>query len=425
MMAKFGSAVLLLVLLSAPAAAAGVGEDERILVTFADPGMSNAARPGPPRPGYVRRGASYLVSVNVRRAANRVAKDFGLEVVDEWPIVALKVHCLVYAIPGDVPVATLLDRLRERPEVESAQRLNTFEVNGAQVQSGADPFARLQHNHDTLELARAHDWSRGAGASVTVIDTGADLKHPELESRISAHRDFVNQRGREFAADAHGTAVAGVIAASAGNGIGVAGVAPEAELVVLKACWYAEGRERAVCDSFTLAKALAHVLESDTHILNLSLGGPPDALLSRLLNLVIEQGIVVVAAAPANGSNGFPANVADVIVVGSNPVAQKAASSARLFAPGDEILVPVPGGGFDYASGTSLSAAQVSGVVALLVARRPGLAIDELVTLLADSHVDNDDFVNACRALASLLQETGCRDTRAANNTPQSDSEGD
>ena len=73
--------LLLLSLLLATAAYADGTDDTRILVTFADPGMSNAARAGPARPGYGRRSAAYLVSVGVRRAANRVARDFDLQVI--------------------------------------------------------------------------------------------------------------------------------------------------------------------------------------------------------------------------------------------------------------------------------------------------------------------------------------------------------
>ena len=103
-------------------------EDERtrILVTYSDPGMSNAARAGPVRPGYNRRSSTYLVSVNLKRKAKRIAKEFGLQAIDEWPILPLKVHCLVYAVSDDVPVEQLLRRLRVKPEVESAQVLNEF-----------------------------------------------------------------------------------------------------------------------------------------------------------------------------------------------------------------------------------------------------------------------------------------------------------
>jgi len=390
----------------------------RILLTFSDPGMSSAAKPG--RPGYNRRSSAYLVSFSVKRAANRIAKEYNLRLIDEWPILPLKVHCLVYAVTDDMPVEQLLTDIRARPEVDSAQLLNQFEVSGTLATDTADPYLKLQHNLATLELAQAHTWSRGDGTSVSIIDTGADLSHPELRTQIKNHQDFVNDDEIEFADDAHGTAVAGVISASSNNGIGIVGIAPSTQVTVLKACWYAGTASRAVCDSFTLAKALSYAVESDTDIINLSLGGPSDPLLRRLVDLGLKRGIVVVAAANGPQRTGFPAEIPGVIVVGSdNQVGQ--ADSLRtisLLAPGDEILVPVPGGGFDYASGSSLSAAQVSGIVALLVARRPGLTGDDVTTLLIDSRADIGGSVNACRALAQLLQQSGCRrdDSTAAQS---------
>jgi subtilisin family serine protease len=382
----------------------------RILVTIADAGMSNAARAGPPRPGYTRRTSGYLVSVGVRRKAERLAREYDLEVVDEWPIVALSVHCLVYELPDGKGIDELLEQLRQRPEVESVQPLHEFEVGNALPGPATDPYTELQHNLDTLELIAAHAWSRGGGTRVTIIDTGADLEHPDLASRIHVHEDFTGSAA--FSADAHGTAVAGIIGAASGNGFGMTGVAPDTEMTLLRACWYADDRPRAVCDSFTLAKALAHVLDSATDVINLSLSGPHDPLLSRLLELAIDRGIVVVAAAPA--APGFPADVAGVIVVGAQP--DGTGHKVTLVAPGTEILVPVPGGGFDYASGSSLSAAHVSGVVALIIAERPDLGHEDIATLLAASVPPGNGSINACRALASLLQRSGCRDNATVRN---------
>jgi subtilisin family serine protease len=418
---KSSGVILLLVVLTT---ALGVRVDDsvaaggtRILVTFSDPGMSSAARAGPARPGYSRRTSTYLVSVNVNRAANRLAKDFGLHKIDEWPIVPLKVHCLVFAVGDGIAVEQLLGRIRERPEVESAQLLNEFEISGALNGPAADPYSGLQHNLDTLELAKAHAWSLGSGIRVTIIDTGADFHHPDLKSQIRTHEDFADAGHGEFAADAHGTAVAGVIGAASNNGFGVVGVAPSAQLSVLKACWYrnGSGARRAVCNSFTLAKALSYALDSETDVINLSLGGPSDELLGRLVGLALYRGIVVVAAAPAKQQLGFPANIDGVIVVESEQslVANEVSHRFAVQAPGDEILVPVPGGGYDYASGSSLSAAHVSGIVALLVAKQAGLTRDEIRLLLIGSRSIAGKSVNACRALAQLLRQSGCRDDEA------------
>lgn len=386
-------------------------EMTKILVTFADPGMSNATRAGPPGPGYRRRSSNYLTSVGVKRAANRIADEFNLQELDEWPIISLKVHCLVYGVATGETVEDLLHRLRQRPEVESAQRLNEFEVNGTSAGEYPDPYTNLQHNLDTLELVQAHRWSLGDGTKVTIIDTGADLAHPELRSQITDHQDFVGSGANDFSTDAHGTAVAGVIAAAANNGVGLIGVAPSTRLTILKACWYADDKTTAVCNSFTLAKALSYAIDSDTDIVNLSLGGPSDELLGRLLQKVIERGILVVVAAPAHTPTGFPAEVPGVIVVTSSDADDRQQFDDRFFisAPGSDILVPVPLGGYDFSSGRSLSAAHVSGVVALLIARQPRLTSQRASTLLADSQQSASASVNACRALAALLQKSGCR----------------
>lgn len=378
----------------------------KILVTFADPGMSSAARAGPAGPGYRRRSSTYLTAVGVKRAANRIAEEFDLVTLDEWPIVSLKVHCLVFGVAADVQLEDLLARLAKRPEVESAQLMNEFEVSATRGVGTADPYSNLQHNHTTLELMQAHNWSLGDGTNVTIIDTGADLEHPELKTQIAAHHDFVEDEDSDFSADAHGTAVAGVIGAASYNGIGMLGVAPSTQLSILKACWYGPNDSLAKCDSFTLAKALSHAIESRTDVINLSLGGPSDALLGRLVKHALSDGIVVVAAAPKQSRFGFPAEISGVIVVDSKG---HAAARFPIKAPGDDILVPVPDGGYDYASGSSLSAAHVSGIAALLVAQRPDLTSRQVNTLLVASRPTMDQSVNACRALAELLQRSGCR----------------
>lgn len=387
-----------------------VGVDTtKILVTFADPGMSNATRAGPSGPAYRRRSSTYLTSVGVKRAANRIADDFNLVTLDEWPIISLKVHCLVFGVKDDVQIEDLLARLRQRPEVESAQLMNEFEVTGTSSEGNNDPYSNLQKNLSGLELTQAHNWSLGDGTNVTIIDTGADLDHPDLKTQITSHRNFVEGVDDEFSADVHGTAVAGIIGAASNNG-GMIGVAPSSRLSVLKACWHQQESSRAICNSFTLAKALSHAIESDTDIINLSLGGPSDALLGRLLGEALNRGLVVVAAAPGQSQFEFPAEVSGVIVVGINEQAKSRGSVHRLpiEAPGEDILVPVPRGGYDFASGSSLSAAHVSGIVALLVARRPNLSNEQISKLLVESRPTDDDPVNACRALAELLQQSGC-----------------
>jgi hypothetical protein len=396
-----------LALLLAAGFAAAEPVTDRILVTFEDPGMSNSARAGPVRPGYNRRVSSYLVSIGVRHAARGIAREFGLRALDEWPIQPLNVHCIVYAIDDDRDVDELLERLREDPRVESAQRMKAFEVLGTAADASM-ALGELQHSAVSLELEAAHRWSRGEGAHVVIVDTGADIAHPEIRAQVEAHRNFVDKSAADFNADAHGTAIAGIIGASADDGAGIIGVAPSAAITVLKACWYTDRQRPAVCNSFTLARALSFAIESGARVINLSLSGPADPLLARLVAAAVDGGQIVIAAAPTAASGAsFPATLPGVIAVdAAETTAPETRASVR--APGSDILVPVPGGEFGFASGSSLSAAHVSGVVALLVASRPQLSQDAVRALLISAENPDSRSVSACRALALLMEREGC-----------------
>ncbi|MBQ5950460.1 S8 family serine peptidase, partial [Massilia sp. ST3] len=140
----------------------------------------------------------------------------------------------------------------------------------------------------------------------------------------------------------------------------IAGVAPDARLMALRACWETEGKA-ARCSSFTLGKALNFALMHEARIINLSLGGPPDRLLQALLDAALARGILVVGAIdPQRPGGGFPASHPGVI----------AASAAA--APAADIPTSLPGGRWGFVSGSSYAAAHVSGLAALLVQLRPG-----------------------------------------------------
>ena len=114
---------------------------------------------------------------------------------------------------------------------------------------------------------------------MAAIDSGVEVDHPDLRGRIVLARNFVDTR--EAVAELHGTAVAGIIGARADNSVGIVGVAPDAQLMALRACWQRPADESAaVCSSFTLAKALQFAIDNGAKVINLSLGGPRDRLWS-------------------------------------------------------------------------------------------------------------------------------------------------
>lgn len=308
---------------------------------------------------------------------------YSLRVYQAWRMRSLPIRCVVFDLPPGTSGELILRRLQADPRIESAEPIRRYRTLTAA--EPADPYEHLQHGAREMRVGGAHRWATGRGVRVAVIDTGVDIAHPDLDGRIIAAHNFVDRGEKSFTRDVHGTAVAGVVAATAGNGAGIAGVAPGAFVMALKACWPAAGDPAAAeCDSYTLAQALDFGLDEGAQVLNLSLTGPPDPLLARLLDLAHEQGVAVVAAAEA--VPGFPANHPGVIaVLAAGPGLDSGAGDGPLAAPGVDVLTTVPGGNYEFLSGSSMAAAHVSGVIALLLEHRPNLRPEAVAKLLRSS----------------------------------------
>ena len=107
--------------------------------------------------------------------------------------------------------------------------------------------------------------------------------------------------------------MAGLIAAVANNHVGIVGIAPLAQLEVFEACWQLQpDSDDAVCNTFTLAKALAAAVDSGIPLINMSIAGPADPLLSLLVNVAIKRGAIFVGAA-AEPADAFPTGITGVI----------------------------------------------------------------------------------------------------------------
>lgn len=399
----------------ASAPATEVAVSRQILVTFEQPPTRRLPAVGSSPRAYGGRD-SYKTSPRAARMARKLAREYGLELVDEWPIEMLDVHCVVYRVPLEYDTHEVLKRLSEDSRIDSAQPMQLFEVLAQRRYN--DPHFPLQHGLQAMQVPEAHEWGQGKGVLVAVIDTGVDVDHPDLAGRVSIAENFVDDDTVGFTRDAHGTAVAGVIASRPNNGIGIVGVAPSVHLLALKACWQeASGSSPAICSSFTLAKAISFAAARSADLLNLSLSGPSDPLLGALLRKAISRGIVVVSAVPENATDGtgFPASLDGVIAVRSSgdsaPI--RAGANLTLAAPGADVLTTQPQGSYDFMSGSSLAAAHVSGVAALLLEQRPRLAQPSLRELLEATSNPSGTVtgdVNACAALARLLAVAGCGD---------------
>jgi len=394
-----------------------------ILVTFDNRG-ARAFGIGASAPYQNRK--RYSISAKARQHARAVAAEYALAEIDHWPIRSLSVYCFVYRIPEGSDRGAALERLNVDDRVESAQPLQEFETEIGNIDEYDDTYVALQHGLVSLNIIDAHRYSRGNGVRVALIDSRVDTDHEDLRGRVSNVEDFA---GRERTPDiVHGTAVASLIAANANNARGIVGVAPEAEMEILVSCWAEPGVDGAVCDSFTLAKALDTMLDHPPQVLNLSLRGPPDPLVERLLIEAFRVGVIIVAASSAdlNSEMNFPANLEQVIGVGSSTLrsglsvqpGEENQTFDRVYAPGNEILVATPDNTYDFRSGSSLATAQVSGVVALLLAVAPDMPFDTVKSLLYESQQSDYDplmTVNACVVLQLADQSRSCRGRLAAS----------
>lgn len=305
-----------------------------------------------------------------RRLAGELAREHGLTLVGEWPMAAIGVDCFVMEDSKGGLADQALATLAQDPRVLWAQAVNLYEG----MDTGGDPLYPVQPAGRDWHLAQLHRVSTGRKIAIAIVDSGIEDGHPDLRGQVAARANFVD--ASPDAAEAHGTAVAGVIAARAGNGVGIAGIAPGARLMALRACWELPGK-RTRCNSFTLGQAINFALLRGARVINLSLAGPPDRLLQALLDAAQARGVVVVAAAdPARPDGGFPASHPGVLAVAA--AGQAGALPAALRAPGSDVPTCLPGAGWGLVSGSSYAAAHVSGLVALLLELRPAASVAQL-----------------------------------------------
>jgi subtilisin family serine protease len=358
-----------------------------------------------------------------RQVALDITQLTALRLDASWFMASIGQQCLVFQLPAGRDAQRVARLVASVPHVAVAQPTQTYRLLGAPED---DPYLHLQSAATVLHLEPAHRLATGKGVKVALIDTGVDFEHPDLRERVASAENFVDHGDRTFTRDSHGTAVAGVLAAQAGNGIGIVGVAPEADLFALKACWpESAGSRSALCDSYTLARALDFAITRGAQVINLSLAGPFDALLALQIQAALARRIVVVAAAEGS-DGGFPASLPGVLGVrgvdltrSAAPLDEDGGKGPRLAAPDVDLLTTAPAGTYDFFSGSSFAAAQASGVVALLLERRPELGTEQIARLILDgAHAmpaaGNGDppallVLDACATLAAAIgQKTGC-----------------
>jgi subtilisin family serine protease len=254
-----------------------------------------------------------------------------------------------------------------------------------------------------LRLPQAHTLAHGANVIVAVIDSGIDINHPELASSIAASFDAL---GSKEGPHVHGTGIAGAIVAHAR----LMGGAPAAHILAIRAFGVASNGVES--SSYVILKGLDYAAAHGAQIVNMSFAGPKDALIERGISAMAGKGIVMVAAAGNAGAKSpplYPAANANVIAVSATDAQDKLFSASNrgsyiaVAAPGVDIFLPAPDNKYQMTSGTSFSAAYVSGLAALMLERNPALKPDEVRATLTKTARDlgapgRDDLFGAGEA---------------------------
>jgi subtilisin family serine protease len=312
-------------------------------------------------------------------------------------------------------------RLPRHRSVAVAGALLTLFCAPAAAHAAGDPLLgdqwALGSGAATIDAPPAWNVSRGAGVVVAVLDSGVQLSHPELRNNLwtnpgevpgngldDDHNGYTDDvhgantltRGGNVEDDeGHGTHVAGIVAAAAGNGVGGSGVAPNAQIMPVKVLDAQRGG-----DTGLLADGIRYAVDRGARILNVSINGDGSSEdLQSAVDYANSKGATIVASSGNNSRSidlapSYPASLPSPAILsvtasdedgGVIAAANRGVRSVDLAAPGSMILSTARGSGFELRSGTSMAAPHVSGALALLASASPGASQGQLRDLLIAS----------------------------------------
>jgi hypothetical protein len=291
-----------------------------------------------------------------------------------------------WRIPDRRSVPAVIRALEADRVVASAQPnyLYTLQEDAAKPDAVPEGDA-AQYELAKLHLPQAHALAKGDGITIAVIDSGIDATHPELAGSVTGALDVV---APSAPLNKHGTAIAGLIAAHGK----LMGAAPNARILNVRTFGAA-----GTGNTFNILRALDWATASGARIINMSFAGPADPMIQRGLEAASKKGIILVAAAGNAGETSpplYPAAYPNVIAVSGTDADDKIFVQSNrgrhiaIAAPGADIFVAIPGGGYEVSSGTSYSAAEVSGIIALMLERKPNLTPEGARSILAATAKD-------------------------------------
>ncbi|MDQ0733059.1 S8 family serine peptidase [Arthrobacter sp. B1I2] len=237
-----------------------------------------------------------------------------------------------------------------------------------------------------VDAVEAWAVTTGTGMRVAVLDSGVAMDNPDITPKVVARTNFTTSRSNDDNYG-HGTHVAGIVAATANNGIGVAGVCPACSILAGKIL-----SDTGMGSSSGLANGINWAVKNGAHVINMSLAVGASTTLETAVNNAWNAGVVLVAAAGNGGNTGmvYPGAYSHVIAVGATDNNDKKASFSTygtwvdVAAPGVSVFSTFPNHrftlareynrsqGYDIGSGTSMASPIVAAVAALARSAHPG-----------------------------------------------------
>lgn len=349
-----------------------------------------------------------------------VADRYALSLIEMVNLKSVEGAMGVYKIIGRRDVMDVVNKIRQDGRV-IVQPNYYYETLGTPQQSN------LLYGPSMLEVHRLRGKATGRGIRIAILDTGVDDGHNDLKGRISDFRDMVNGKSRPTP-DLHGTAIAGIIAGRRSEERGGAGIAPEALLFVVKVVEPESANSlEGTSTTDRIVKGFNASINSNSRVINLSIGGPEDESVGQMVDAALKKGIIVVAAAGNGGPHGrppYPATHPGVIAVTAIDSAWRPYPFATqgdfifISAPGVDIFTTAPDNTYRLVSGTSFAAAHVSGVIALLLELEPSLSPGRVMSALESGAIDIDPpgkdpmtgygCLSACRAIQASFKKNLC-----------------
>lgn len=312
----------------------------------------------------------------------------------------------VVELSEDVSVEEAVEYYSGLPGVAYAQPNYIYELDDTVLEQEAtnDPQYANQWYLDYLSMEKAWGYMERVPRSkvrVAIIDTGADLTHPDLTANVnpeycvSSVTDAYNKITNDVSASGHGTHIAGIVGATAGNAQGVAGLSNNYAEIAAIQC--SDGSR--IYSSYVI-RGIQYAISIDADIINMSLGmNTPDDALEQALQEAYNAGILIICSAGNDGTDNthYPSSYNTTIgIIASKEDGTKRSDASYgtdnfISAPGDQIMSTLPGNSYGYRSGSSMAAGVATGVAADILSVNPSLSVEEVKNILAETATDTYD----------------------------------